>query len=486
MEPRTLADELGVASLDDALHYLRDQYVNSAAESERRNHAALIDAMLTHRAGYAVASYLTRAMLDPVNRAEHMQLVAWCEHNALVRRVVGELATVYAEPATRSVSTGAEKYAALCKALGLDLVLRGANRLLVAHEAVWLALRVRDDEPVLDVISPARFWAVSPVGDPTALVGVLTEIPRPPKPSDNDPAYRFVGRWQTVIMNAKCELLTAEDNPLAPNLPGVLVHLEPPSVTQRLLPERANADLVSAETAAAFQALIALRESLTVQRQAYISGDTSALVMGQSASSQREIFLGDGVSVTAVDRSIEVAQYYATADAIADTAAANAGLAPATRKLASASSGYELWLRMVPLVKRRREQVDVLRGAEERLARHMAQVIDVVGIDEYRFDPSGFAIEFGELSMPQSESEQLANFETRRRLLLDDTIAELARRGQLTDEQAAEDLATHAQRETARIGLLQDLSAMNANTATTVGDNTNRGAEPVNPGEKAI
>jgi hypothetical protein len=486
-DPQTLAEELGVANLTEALHDLRDRYIHDPAECERRNHAALIDAMLTHRGAYAVTDYLNRALVDPLNRQEHAALVGFCEVNALLRRVVAELATVYSEPAERTVGSGAEKFSALAKAIGLDLVMRGANRRLVAHESLWLSLRVRDDEPVLDVITPARFWAVSPAGDPTKLVGILTEIPRSPKAPPEAPAFRFSGRWQTLTLNAKCELLVAEENPLAPDLPGVLVHLEPPSVTQRLLPERANLDLVSAETASAFQVLISLREAMTVQRQAYISGDTGQQAMGQSASSQREIFLAEGVTVTAVDRSIDVKQYLAHSDALSDTAAANHGLAPATRKLESASSGYELWLRAQPLVQRRREQIDVLREAEGRLAAHMAKVIDAVGLEEYRYDPSGFTIQFGELSMPQSEQEELANFETRRRLGLDDTQSEIARRAQISDEQAAEDLATHVQRESARVALMQDLAAQNANMSTPVGDasNMNRDAAPVTGSEKA-
>jgi hypothetical protein len=486
IEPQSIADELGVPDLDSALRYLRDAFVTEPCEAERRNHAALIDAQLTHKGAYAVNDFLVHALKDPINRREHRELIRWCETNALVERVADELATVYAEAAERTVSSGQDRYDALLKRLMFDLVMRGANRLLVAHEAVWLSLRVRDDEPVLDVVTPSRFWAVHPIGDPTHLVGMLFDLPQPPKPTENTPRYRFVGRWQTLVLNSKCALLSSEDNPLAPSLPGVLVTLQPVAVTQRLLPERANHDLTSAETASAFQMLIANRESLSVQKQGYASGDLSAAAMGQSASSQRLVVLPEGVSVTAVDHSVDVAQYLRTAEAISDATAANHGLAPDTRKLTSAASGYELWLRAQPLVKRRREQMDVLRDAEQRIAAHMAQVIDVVGLDEYKFSPDGFAIQFGEVSMPQSEAEELANFETRRRLLLDNTISELARRGQLTDEQAAEDLATNAQRETARVGLLQDLSAMNANSATTVGDNTNSGTvAPATSDQKA-
>lgn len=481
--PRTLAQELEQPNLNEALKYI-ERIVGDPSEQDRRNHAALIDAQLAHRAGYAVDDFLRQALQDPMNQLEHRRLAAWCEVNSLTKRVAEELATVYSEPASRTVSSGQAQYNALVERIQLDLVMRAANRLLVVHEAIWLSLRIREDEPILDVLSPAKFWAVHPPSDPTHLIGILTEIPRPTKAGAELPAYRFSGRFQTLILNAKFELISAEENPLAPNLPGVLVSLEPVSVTQRLLPERANADLVSAETATSFQILISLRESLTVQKQAYVSGDMSDAALGQQASSQREIFLPDGATVQAIDRSVDVTQYLRHAETIADTTAANHGLAPDSRKLTSAASGYELWLRAQPLVKRRREQIDVLRDAERRLASHMAQVIDVVGLDEYKFSASGFAVQFGEVSMPQSEAEELANFETRRRLGMDDTIAEIARRNQLTEEQAAEDLATHAQRETARIGLLQDLSRMNASAATTVGDDSNSGnAAPVNSGE---
>jgi len=476
-EPKTLPELLEQPDLATALEDHRTRFLFNPAKLERTNHAALIDAMLDGTAGYALIDAIDRAFVDPQNKAEHKILAGLAETNALLARIVDETATVYDSPATRTVSSGQEQFDALSESLALDLVMRGACQRLVAHEAVLLCPRVRDGEPVLDVVTPAAFHAVYPSSDPTKLVALTFDVPRGPKAKSSDPHYRVCTPWQTLLLNAKGELLSIEDSETPGYLPGVLVNLEPPSVSGRLLPERANHDIVSAETACNLQNVIGLRESIGVQKQAYVTGDTSSTALGQSASSQREIFLGEGVSVTAVDRSVDVERYYRTADAIADTTSANHGLSPLGRKLASATSGFELWLRAAPLVRRRRALIDVLRGGERRLAEQLARVIEAASLDAYRFTAAPFAIRFGELSMPASEAEQLQLAETKRRLGWENTQDQIADREQISDEQAADRLAENIEREAARIELMQALAKQNAGASTPVGDASNMSRE---------
>jgi hypothetical protein len=362
------------------------------------------------------------------------------------------------------------------------VTMRHANRLLVIQEAALLHLRIQDGAPSLEVTSPAHFSAVSLDANPTVLRAVIVALPPKHKQAPEDPAYRVLGRHEIITCNSKFVPIKREANPTAPNISAVVATMTPPSVMGRLLPSRASTDLCAAEEAIAFEHLLMLKESKSATRQAFISGDATTTAMGQTADSEREVFIGEAVNVSVLDRAMDLTLFAKVAEGIADTAGANYGVSPAIRKQADATSGAEAWLRRAPLLERRREQIDTFRRIERQLVAHMAATVDAAGLDAYRFAPSGWAIDFGELSAPLTEAEELANFRERRALSIDDTLSYVMKRNpDLDEDQATEAVATHVKREVARVALLQELSAMNANSSTAIGDETNgnRDAAPV-------
>jgi hypothetical protein len=390
---------------------------------------------------------------------------------------VRQAATVYSEPARRHVAKGDDLFQNFLEAVHVDAAMREVNRMLVLHEDVWIGYRIRatDDgkEPLIDIVSPASFWAVPAPGDSTHLVAIVLDHGRPNMKPEH-PRYRVWSSGETFMLNGKYEVVTStvEANPIA-KLPGVLASLRMPTAHRRLLALTANLDLVAAHESIGFEMAMMLKESKSVVRQAYISGEAAALTMGQASDTERHVFVGEGVTVTAVDHGVDLATYRDTATYIADATASNHGLPPSVRQHRDASSGAEVFLRRLSLMEIRREQVPTFRHIEGRLWR-VASAVNGVDAPEFSFDAASFSVDFADPAQILTETERDLVFENRRRLLLTDTLEEtMARNPDIrTPEQAAEVVAEHARRETARVGLIQAMAKLNGGTDTTVGDAT--------------
>jgi len=472
MTVEPLSTLLGRSNIE-SLKYVRE-IVGSQANRERLAHGYWIDALLTGQSAYAVQQVILRACKDDSNRAELTELLRWAESDTVFQRTIEELSCVYSEPPVRTVRSGQTKFDQLAEDVQLDAVMTVANQRFNAHCALWIAPRVRHGEMIVDVITPACFSVVWPEDDPTYVAALVFDLPKPLKPDPDAPVYRIVARDATYWVNEKFELVHADENVLG-ELPGVLVTAAPPSATGWILPPRPNHDLCQADAAASFHRLMGLRESLTVKKQVAIAGDMSSAVFGQTQASAKELILPEGVVASVLDRGVDAMQYLQLAESVGNAAASNRGVSSELRRQAPVDSGWAMQLRRLPLLERRRLQVSTFRRAETHLARLMSRVADLTGLERYAFNPDAFAIEFGALQAPVDEMTELQTFELARRLGLTDTVQELAKKAQISDDEAAHDIATHAEREAARLAMLQGLARRDLNGGPTIGDSSNVG-----------
>ena len=449
----------GQAGWDAVTRWLKTNYIDSPSEKERIDAAQKRDCYYAGGGDHDINRMIEVAFSDPLTKKLRADLIRWAKWNNVIRRVAGELATVYSEPATRSIGGDPDAYRAFVEHVNADATMREVDEKLTYHEDVWIQYRVRLGEPVLDVVSPGKFWAVHAPDDRTHLIAIILDQ----KCSDDarEARYRVMAADETFQMDGRGVAMSETHEPWSYGLPGVLVSTRPATVKGSLLSDTPAADLVAAHEAIWFLGVLLIKESKSANNQTYVSGDTSAAALGQSSDTERENLLPEGVTVQSVDRGMNLDQFTRIADHVLERAAANHGLPPAVLHQSGATSGAEIHLRRIPLRELRKKRIPILRRAERQLAILQAK-INAVELKEYAFDPAGWSIDFGEIQQPLTESEQLAVFETERRLGLTSTLAEIRRRNPdiENDIAAAEFMQMNINRETARIVMMKNLIAM--------------------------
>lgn len=444
--------------------FIRDHYVKNNEEIARVASAKKRDDYFEGGGDINIVRLIEKAFSDQLTRKLRTDLVAWAKWNNVIRRVSHETATVYSEPAKRYIANGDESYQNFIEAVNLDAVMRELDQKLVYHEDVWIQYRVRQEtrEPVIDVVPPSKFWAICHPKDLTRLVAIVLDQCPQGGATESAAHYRVWSDDETYQLDANCGVIQTSYQPWPlGQLPGVLATIRPPSTKGKLLAGHPASDLVAAHETVWFQNVLLLKESKSANKQTYASGDTSAAAMGQSSDTERETFLPEGVSMTAIDRGMDLAQFRENADHILERAAANHGLPPSVLHQRDSSSGEEIHLRRIPIRENRRRRIPFLRRVERQLAK-IQSAINANDLPEYAFNVDGWMVDFGEVQQPLTEPEQDAVFEHRRRLGLTDTLEEIRRRNPdiRTDEQAAEELRGHVQVETKRIEMMRTLMAL--------------------------
>lgn len=482
--------------------FLRTQYIQNPEESKRQAHAALLDDFYANRGDKEMERVIDLLWVDKRNndRRKAVLKAGIDKYDNIVARIAEEKATVYNEPAKRRVGNETDStYQEFLRLLPMDIIMRELDIKLAIHEdaLLWYRVRVKptgEREPVLEVVSPASFWAICHPKDRTLLVGIILDQ-RMPLAKPADPTYRVWTDDQTFMMNQNCDIFPETIESWAIGvMPGVLCSTRPPGAKSTLLAECPSSDLLSAQKAVRLQDLNLAKESISANKQAYVSGDTSATAMGQTADSDGEILLGEGVSVTTVDRGVDTEQYRDNATHAADAAGANHGVPPSVRSQQGASSGAEVELRMLPIRKLREKRIPIFRGIENSIAKVMSLVngqrvqADTEGepvlvegdLGQFEFSAEGFAIDFGEVQQVQTETEKDATFETRRRLGLTNTLDELKKRNPdlSSDADAAAVLERNVEIETQRVIKMKDLIAASGSMGASTEDVAAGGKQP--------
>lgn len=467
--------------------FLRDMYIKNNDMMTRRAEAKKRDAYYEGGGDEYIKRFIYLAFEDPLVRRLRADLVGQAKWNNVLKRVARELASVYAKPATRKITADDERYREFIELVGQDAALREADRKLVVHDDLWIQYRVQKEtrKPVLDVVTPSMFWAVCHPQDQTQLVAIVLDQ-TPSRVTRVTPCYRVWTATETFVLDNECRVIVSslEINSLG-RLPGVLVSMRPATTKGQLLTESPASDLVAAHETIWFQNVLLVKESKSSNRQAYVSGDVSAAAMGQSADTERETVLPEGVNVQAVDRGMDLKQFRENADHIVERAAANYGLPPSLLHQKDASSGAEIHLRRIPLHELREERVPVMRSLEREIA-EIQSAINANDLPEYAFTPDGWGIDFGEVQQPLTEAERDAVFEKRRQLGLTSTIEEIKARNPdiKTDADAEAVLAKHVSDETVRISLMKQLMAMSGSMGASTEDMQARDGQPAFEGNR--
>lgn len=452
--------------------YIRDQYIKNADEVTRRLDAKKRDAYYEGGGDEYLKRLIYLAFEDSLTRKLRGDLVCQAKWNNVLRRVARELGTVYNKPAKRRASKGGDEYRKLVRLVKMDAVMREADRKLTIHGDLWIQYRVRRDtkEPVVDVVTPSMFWAVCHPQDQTQLFAIVLDQ-SPPRVTRATPCYRVWTADETFQLDYECRVIVSSVEPNAlGRLPGVLASLRPASAKGQLLETCPAADLVAAHEMIWFQNILLIKESKSANKQAYISGDTSSATLGQSSDTEREVMLPEGVTVTVVDRGMDLKQYRDTADHALERAGANHGLPPSVLHQQSSSSGEEINLRRIPLRELRDERILIMRDVESEIASLQSQV-NANDLPEYSFSVEEWGINFGEVQQALTETERDTVFKSRRELGLTNTVDEIMDRDpDLDEKQATEVLQANIDVETERIKYMRELQAASGAMGSSTAD----------------
>lgn len=475
--------------------YLKKHYVENTDEMRRRAHNLLLDQFYEGRGDEEMERVIRTMWKDPKNQARRLEVyrAGVSKFNNHIARIVNEKATVYSEPPRRSVASGNEMYQAFLDLVQQDDAMRELDRKLAYQEDALLWYRVRvtptgEREPLLEVVSPAAFWAVAHPKDRTLLVAIVFDQ-RGGNSLPSDPVFRVWTDDETFTMNAKCEVFEGSIEPWPLGMmPGVLCSTRKPGSKSTLLAACPSADLLEAQKMIRLQDLNLAKESISVNKQAYITGDTSATAMGQSADTDTEVFLGEGVTVTVVDRGVDPKVYRDTATYAQDASASNNGLPPSVLHQQDATSGAEIELRRIPIRELRKQRIPTMRRIEGRIVRVMAAVngarvgVGTLGepvllagdLGDFAFSSEGFSIDFGEIQQPMTRAEENANFVAERQAGLTDNFEEEMRRNPdiKTLGQAEEIVNARLERQTRYVEKQKALMALNGSLGSAVGDKT--------------
>ena len=360
---------------------------------------------------------------------------AWVPHarfsNSL-KRIVREVSTVYAEPATRTVGGGEaneKKFADLAEAVLLDEVMEHANHMLNLHRAVLIGPRVWVDEDgapslAIDVVSPANAFAVVHPNNTTRVIGwgIKVEYRSARTEWVREPAWQLWTAHEVMFLDKDFVPIggTAREHGLGVN-PWLALTYSAEAVAG-FWPGEEGEDLVAAQVSIWFAGILLLKETKSATKMPQVIGDTSAAPRGQPLDSDVPAQFGEGVSVQTVDMSMDPAQFTAPSDHVLQRTGANYGLSMGMLAQEGTQSAEARELMLEPLRHLRRKQIKTFRRAERAL---VSLIVAVLKVDAPAlvFEVVAFGVNFGEPQVLTNEAERLANYEKRKALGFDNPVA---------------------------------------------------------------
>jgi hypothetical protein len=419
-----LAETLGtlpsgrvVALSDSSLQrYLKTEYVANKAEAERQELARKRLAYYYDEAGPFIEELINRIFKNQRVRDWRKELVPFANYQNLTRRIVREISTVYSEPAIRSVRNANERYRTFQRVVMQDRRMRNVNRMLNLLNEVLIQFRFRTGkaEPVIDIITPDRFWAVAAPNDPTEFVAAIIEtFPTGPNVSDQSPHYIVIAAEENYILDKNCHVIAVEEHgyPLAPI---ILAHRDPRE--DRLLDMSSGSDLISAHDNLALLNVLALKAQKAGTKLAYATGDTSSMARGQPMDDEGLLEAPEGVNFDTLDLGANPDSYITAARAVIKQIAANYGIPESVFDLSyQATSGFEIELKRVGLREIRQEQVLDYRPMERAIAQLESDLLTRAN-HSLKFDTAGWTILFGDVETPADPMSKLEYYEKLERM----------------------------------------------------------------------
>lgn len=426
--------------------FLRDEYWDNREAKERKAKAMTRQRFYSGQGDSEMYDMLGSVFKDPEVIRLRSEWITPAKFNNVLRRAIHELATVYSAPALRTVDgdDNNARYQEMQRRTRMHEVMQRVNRLAYLHRAVFVYPRIRLDaagnpEPVIEVVTPERFDAITHPADPTLLVAISIDLRlKSAAQLVNLPARMIVSATETVMVDAHGAILPETVRPHdVGRIPGVLFTIDPPAGA--LFDPSATDDLESAHRAVWFENILLLKESKSATKQTVISGDVSATERNQVDDSERAAHIQEGVSATTLDRAMDLRMFRDTARDIYETAAANHGIPPVTLNHGGVQSADARELVRTPLKEIRLAQQVPFRDFERDLAAIQSTVY--ASIAEIAFVTDGWSVDFADPQTPLGQNESLDVFLKERKSGLTSTIAEIMRRNPDLTRDAAKALA---------------------------------------------
>ncbi len=480
--------------------YLRDKAkLNGADEQARNERHALRDRLFRDGGDDDMVGIVRKLYQADEVRQKREAVVPITKFSNTTKRIVGELSTVYAEPARRYVDGGTEnqaRYDALLEALAFDEQMAVVNQMLNLHRVVLVGPRVRRNpdgsrEMVLDIVTPSMARAICNPLDRTQVLGWLVRVDMPLARTPDawggkKPEWVLWTDHEWAYLDDQLAPISWTPHPLGINRWVPISYAA--TATPGFWPGREGEDLVAAHLTGWLAAILMVKETKSNTKQPIVSGDTSAMAKAQVSDSDTPIALPEGVSVTTIDVGTDPDVFIKTESHVLKRAGNNYGLSMDVIEQQGAQSADAREIVLAPLRERRRKQLTIMRRAERRIAAVMERVAAVDLPAEQQFSAEGWRMDFAETVVLMSKKERLEVFEHERRLGLTDTEAFLmAEDTDLTAEQAREKIARHIGNETSRVAAMKALIAVSGSmgTDTPDGKSGTGGAPDDQPDENA-
>ena len=464
-------------ALDDANlgRYLRDHYDTESEKARNRRHA-IRDEFYRDGACKVMEDVVDDFYEDATVRSLRKKQVKHARFSNVVKRIVGELSTVYIEPAARSVGgddANEERYRAICESLMLDEQMKEVNRLANLHRVVLVGPRVRVDEDgvptmALDIATPAVVRAVVHPLDTTLVVAWLIKCDdrvRKDYTSLRRPAWQL---WTAhELINLDERMMPIGDDvvhAIGVNrwVPVSLIAIG----VAGYWPGEDGEDLVAAAVSICMANVNLLKETTTATKQTFLHGDVSTTAKGQSMDTALPAVVGEGVSATTVDMSMDTSIFTRTSNHVLESAGNGRGLSMAQLTHQGTQSAEARELIMEPLKILRREQISYFRRFEKRLAIVMAAVAKRYAPAELGFTVEKWRQDFGEIQSITPLKQRIEEHVALRQIGADDILSFLRRENPDldSDEAAFTALVEHLDNETKRIALMRTMMAMSGGT----------------------
>lgn len=449
---------------NEVSRHIREHYIANQAEKDRREKAARRQRFYQCRGDAEMLAMIQQFYSAKETVDLRAPVIQFAKYSNFLRRVVNEVATVYAMPAVRTVAgdENNRRYQEVQRLSRQHEVMQRINRMAFLHRALAVGPRMREMPdgtwlPVIDVVTPAKFFAVRDPIDPTILVALVFENDYQLSAAVSEgPKWTVVGWHETVMMNADGEALAHTAKPHGHDrIPWILLTLEPPDGC--LLDEFTGEDLIAAHEAQWFLQIHHLKESKDSTVQTVVLGDTSTAIRRQVNDTAMTGQLPEGVDFRTVDRGMDVKIFTEGAKYVAETAGANYGIAPAVMRGESVTSADARELQRLPLRELRLQQHIPMREFERELAAVQAMVVSTKRSD-LSFTTDGWGVNFADPQTPLGTKEALEVFEQERRMTLTSTREYLMKRDpDLSPEQADEKIRSYVEDELARNLMMRPL-----------------------------
>lgn len=423
--------------------YLREHYVKSRREDERKADARRRQLFYMSAGDDEMARIVREVYQDAANREKRIRWLRYAKFNNVIRRIVHELATVYAMPARRTVSAASNSnYQEVQRLSRQHEVMLRLNRLAILHGQVAVGPRVRKEHgrsvPRIDIVTPDKFYAVAHPLDRTLLVALIFELDMAPAgPLERTPKWVVWSDTETFQLDTGGNVMeeTIQAHGYS-RIPWCLFSLEPPQGA--LLDSTAGSELEAAHCSVWFLGEELLKEVKSATRQPILAGDITAMARGQAGDSESPIELPEGAAVSVLDNTQNLdSTYISPAKYVFETAAANRGLPPAVLNHQGVQSAEARDLQRIPIEELRHQQQVPLRLFEGSLVVVKAAVLRV-DLPELWFDPATWRMEYSSSRTPLNPTEEQTLFERRRAAGLDNTVSfyQRLRGNDITPEQA--------------------------------------------------